>query len=119
MEDKKELRIFDSKVNSLSEIFSASYTVDFYQREYVWQKKQIEDLISDLTIEFLKNWKPEHDTTVTGEYDPQVELYFSQNILAQSLCEKKYTNSPGFKNFIEKSSLDIHAYDYYTRDSIT
>ena len=63
MEDKKELRIVDSKVHSLSEIFSASYTVDFYQREYVWQKKQIEDLISDLTIEFLKNWKPKHDTT--------------------------------------------------------
>lgn len=40
MEDKKELRIVDSKVHSLSEIFSASYTVDFYQREYVWQKKQ-------------------------------------------------------------------------------
>lgn len=70
MESKKELRIVDSKVHSLAEIFSASYTVDFYQREYVWQKKQIEDLISDLTIEFLKNWKPEHDTTVTGEYDP-------------------------------------------------
>ena len=40
MEDKKELRIVDSKVHSLSEIFSASYTVDFYQREYVWQKNR-------------------------------------------------------------------------------
>ena len=53
------------------------------------------------------------------KYKDKVELYFSQNILAQSLCEKKYTNSPGFKNFIEKSNLDIHSYDDYTRDSIT
>ena len=60
MEDKKELRIVDSKVHSLSEIFSASYTVDFYQREYVWQKKQFETMndrgLSLTQIEMLRSY---------------------------------------------------------------
>ncbi len=31
------------------------YIVDFFQREYRWEKKQIEQLIDDLTTKFLKN----------------------------------------------------------------
>ena len=53
------------------------------------------------------------------KYIDKVEQYFSQNILAQSLCKKKYANSPGFLKFIENCGLDIHSYDDYTRDSIT
>ena len=54
-----ENKIVDSKVYSLKELFSDKFDVDFYQREYVWQKKQMEDLIMDLSLEFLKNWKME------------------------------------------------------------
>ena len=32
----------------------ADYTIPYYQREYMWQRKQIEDLIDDLTSEFLE-----------------------------------------------------------------
>lgn len=45
----------ESQTFPLKIIFNDKYDVDFYQREYVWQTKQIEDLISDLSTEFLKN----------------------------------------------------------------
>ncbi|WP_204966783.1 DUF262 domain-containing protein [Megamonas hypermegale] len=47
-----ENKIVDSKVYSLKELFSDKFEVDFYQREYVWQRKQMEDLIMDLSLEF-------------------------------------------------------------------
>ncbi|WP_204220799.1 DUF262 domain-containing protein [Megamonas hypermegale] len=50
-----ENKIVNSKVYSLKELFSDKFEVDFYQREYVWQRKQMEDLIMDLSLEFLKN----------------------------------------------------------------
>ena len=50
-------KIVDSKAYPLKELFSDKFDVDFYQRQYVWESKQLEDLISDLSSEFLKNWK--------------------------------------------------------------
>lgn len=63
-------KIVDSRVCSIEEIFSETYTVDFYQRDYVWEKKQIEDLVNDLSNEFLRNYK-EGDVPVNVKtYDP-------------------------------------------------
>lgn len=63
-------KIVKSEIWSLSQILSERYTIDFYQREYVWQRKQIEDLLSDLSTEFLKNWRKEHSTAEVKSYDP-------------------------------------------------
>lgn len=37
-----------SHVYQLQTIFSKKYDIDFYQREYVWQKSHLDDLINDL-----------------------------------------------------------------------
>lgn len=65
-----ENKIVDSKVYPLKELFSDKFDVDFYQREYVWQAKQLEDLIMDLSNEFLKNWKDSHTLKNVVQYDP-------------------------------------------------
>lgn len=70
MAGKKESIIVDSKVFSLKGLFADKFTVDFYQREYVWERKQIEDLIMDLSTEFLKNWEEGHTTQSVSSYDP-------------------------------------------------
>ena len=57
---RMESKNVDSKVYPLKELFADKFSVDFYQREYVWQKKHMEDLIRDLSTEFLKNWKEDH-----------------------------------------------------------
>lgn len=48
----------DAKDKKLSEILSGQrYRVDSFQREYRWQRRHIEALISDLSISFLNSYK--------------------------------------------------------------
>lgn len=69
-----------SEVYPIKVLFLEKYDVDFYQREYVWEKKQIEDLIEDLTIEFLKNWKASDTLTKVSGYSP---YYMGEIVLAE------------------------------------
>lgn len=45
------------------------FSIDDYQREYKWDKKQIEELISDLTSKFLAHYQPGHETKAVSSYD--------------------------------------------------
>ncbi len=77
-------KIVDSKVYPLKDLFSDKYEVDFYQRQYVWEEKQLEDLVTDLSNEFLKNWTPGDQLSDARDYDP----YFMGEIVL-SLQEGK------------------------------
>ena len=44
------------------------YTIHYYQREYRWGKKQIEELIDDLTGEFLDYYEPGHSLDMVDSY---------------------------------------------------
>ena len=70
-----------SDVYPIEVLFLEKYDVDFYQREYVWEKKQIEDMVEDLTIEFLKNWKQGDELSKVNEYSPYYmgEIVLSEN----------------------------------------
>lgn len=83
---------------TLELLFSNTFTVDFYQREYVWQTKQIEDLIIDLSSEFLKCWSPGDDLDSGLKYNP----YFMGEIILSS--KKK---SPNDKSSNENSYLAV------------
>ena len=69
-----------SDVYPIKVLFLEKFDVDFYQREYVWQKKQIEDLVEDLTIEFLKNWKDGDPLQKVSEYSP---YYMGEIVLSE------------------------------------
>ncbi|MEY4244127.1 MAG: hypothetical protein RLZZ245_1712 [Verrucomicrobiota bacterium] len=45
------------------------FSIDDYQREYKWEKKQIDELINDLTSKFFADYKPEHETKDVSSYD--------------------------------------------------
>ena len=47
---------------------NTKYSISYYQREYMWQRKQIEELIDDLTSEFLDSFSPEHERTMVSDY---------------------------------------------------
>ena len=47
----------------INDLFNNRYTVQYYQREYNWGTKQIEELINDLSNEFLDYYK---EGTVKG-----------------------------------------------------
>lgn len=45
------------------------YIIDFFQREYKWERKHIEQLIDDLTTKFLTNYKKTHKRRDVKNYD--------------------------------------------------
>lgn len=47
---------------------NTKYSIHYYQREYMWQRKHIEELVDDLTSEFLDNYK-------VGDLRPAVADY--------------------------------------------
>jgi hypothetical protein len=57
------------KEKSLTDLLAnKKYTIHYYQREYRWGKKQIEELVDDLSEEFLDNYKPGHERTEVATY---------------------------------------------------
>ena len=48
---------------------SQKYTVDYYQREFSWQQKHIEQLVTDLATAFLNEYQPQHERTEVENYN--------------------------------------------------
>ena len=60
----------DAKDKKLSEILSGQrYKIDVFQREYRWQRVQIEALISDLSLSFLKSYQNGDSIERSNSYD--------------------------------------------------
>lgn len=72
-----------AKDKKLSEILSGQrYKIDFFQREYRWQRAQIESLISDIATSFLKSYSE-------GDEIEKYELYDCYYMGPIVLCEDK------------------------------
>jgi len=44
------------------------YSIDYYQREYKWQTKQVEELINDLANRFLEDYEESHSREAVAGY---------------------------------------------------
>jgi len=62
------------------------YTIDYFQREYRWERKHIEQLITDLEAAFFSNYNNTHERA-------QVENYNSYYLGPIVICEKGNTLS--------------------------
>lgn len=61
----KEIRGEGKPIRKL--LSGTRYFIDYYQREYKWQTKQVRELLDDLADQFLEDHKPVDDrTTVQG-----------------------------------------------------
>ena len=47
---------------------SVRYDIDFYQREYVWERRQVEELLSDLEQRFQVNYDTAHERSRVASY---------------------------------------------------
>ena len=57
------------KTRTVRELLSgAKYGIDYYQREYKWQSKQIAELVNDLTGRFLDDYQPEDERKDVAQY---------------------------------------------------
>ncbi len=57
--DRSVLQVLDNQ----------KYTVDYFQREYKWEEKHIEQLVSDLTSAFLNDYQPTHLRKEVAKYN--------------------------------------------------
>src|SRR3954451_22220898 len=46
----------------------AKYAIDYYQREYKWQAKQVAELIDDLEVKFLESYEEGQERTAVADY---------------------------------------------------
>lgn len=57
------------KAKTIRELLkSVKYSIDYYQREYKWQSKQIRELIDDLSDKFLEDYQAGHPRDKVAEY---------------------------------------------------
>ena len=58
-------------------LHSTKYSIHYYQREYMWQRKHIEELIDDLTSEFLDYYQEGDTRQMVKDYG----IYFMGSIV--------------------------------------
>ena len=80
------MKEIQAKTRSVRELLSdTKYGIDYYQREYKWQTKQIVELVSDLTTAFLEEYQPQHERKDVASYGH----YFLGSIVISQPDEKK------------------------------
>ncbi len=63
------MKKIDGTPKTIRELFTGvKYTIHYYQREYQWQTKQIEELIDDLTEEFFEFYSDQDERGKVLEY---------------------------------------------------
>ncbi len=74
----KQMKKIEGSPKNLKQLLqNTKYSIHYYQREYMWQRKQIEELIDDLTSEFLEYYQPNDERGVVADYG----VYFMGSIV--------------------------------------
>jgi uncharacterized protein with ParB-like and HNH nuclease domain len=72
------LNKIDGKPRSVRELLGGrKYALDYYQREYAWERKQIAELIDDLETKFLASHDPRHERRAAESY----QQYFLGSVI--------------------------------------
>lgn len=62
-------REIDGKGRTIRELLAGrKYSIDYYQREYKWQQKQLAELIDDLAAKFLESHEEGNERSAVAEY---------------------------------------------------
>lgn len=66
---ENNMKKIDGSPKTLKELLlNTKYSIHYYQREYQWQKKQIEEMVEDLTSEFLNFYQEGDDRINVKDY---------------------------------------------------
>lgn len=75
------------KAKTVRELLGATkYLIDYYQREYKWQEKQVRELLDDLSTRFLDDFDPDHERKAVRGYGH----YFLGSIIISDKDEQKF-----------------------------
>jgi uncharacterized protein with ParB-like and HNH nuclease domain len=63
-------REIDGKGRTVRELLAnRKCSIDYYQREYKWQHKQVSELIEDLAAKFPESYEEGDERSAVGDYD--------------------------------------------------
>ena len=85
--DKEIVREIHGVTKSVRELLSGvKYSIDYYQREYKWNTKQVQELIEDLTRRFYEDYRETHERSEVSGYGQ----YFLGSIVISSKKDGKF-----------------------------
>src|SRR5213594_4415261 len=62
-------REIDGKGRTIRELLAGrKYSIDYYQREYKWQQKQVGELLDDLAAKFLESHEEGNEPSAVADY---------------------------------------------------
>ena len=99
----KEIRGDAKNLSAL--LGNSKFAIDYYQREYRWQKKQVGELIDDLTEKFLDSYEEGHDQGDVENYGH----YFLGSIIVSARDGRKFIID-GQQRLTTLTLLLIHIY---------
>ena len=80
-------REIDGKGRTVRELLSnRKYSIDYYQREYKWQQKQVAELLDDLATKFLESHEEGNDRSAVASYNH----YFLGSIIVSDKDGQKF-----------------------------
>ena len=87
MASVQQSREIDGKGKTVRELLAGrKYSIDYYQREYKWQTKQVAELIDDLAAKFLASYEPDHERDAVATYGH----YFLGSIIVSNRDNQKF-----------------------------
>jgi len=66
LQEQREIRGVSKTIREMLQ--GMKYSIDYYQREYKWQTKQVEELIDDLTNRFLDDYDEDNPREKVASY---------------------------------------------------
>ncbi len=80
-------REIDGKGRTVRELLAGrKYSIDYYQREYKWQTKQVAELIDDLAAKFLESHEETNERSAVADYGH----YFLGSIIISDKDGRKF-----------------------------
>jgi hypothetical protein len=87
MASLQQSREIDGKGKTVRELLAGrKYSIDYYQREYKWQTKQVTELIDDLAAKFLASYEPGHERDAVATYGH----YFLGSIIVSNRDSQRF-----------------------------
>jgi len=80
-------KAIDGKGKTIRELLAnRKYSIDYYQREYKWEAKQLAELIDDLCDKFFESYDPTHERAKVEDYGH----YFLGSIIISAKGSEKF-----------------------------
>ena len=80
-------REIDGKGRTVRELLAGrKYSIDYYQREYKWQQKQVTEMIHDLASKFLESHEESNERNAVADYGH----YFLGSVIISDKNGQKY-----------------------------